>query len=350
MGYDDECLAVAMLDLASRGALKIRRDDEETFTLMRPATGFAALGESAPASNANVTPGEAALIQSLFPGSSTCFTMTSSASTASRMGAAKVALQRSLARDYEKKYFVTNGQTVGLGVALSLVTQVAASLAAPADPIAVLVMSIFMSVTAFLTYALAVFATNSRIVARIIALFVAIFPVMLAGGVASVAGIGMLIVVGALLVTNIAFYHWMKAPTRNGARLLDQIDGFRWYLGVAEKQELDSRYKPESRPEVFAQFLPYALALDVEQAWAKRFADALPPDQFERAQPEWYRSSAMYSGGTSSFSAGDFGKSFTSSISSASVAPGSSSGGGSSGGGSSGGSGGGGGGGGGGGW
>src|SRR5690606_34277964 len=86
------------------------------------------------------------------------------------------------------------------------------------------------------------------------------------GGMAAlggIAGYAILPVFFALIGTNIAFYHWMKAPTQAGAKLLDRIEGFRWYLGVAEKQELDSRYQPGSQPELFAAYLPYALALDV---------------------------------------------------------------------------------------
>lgn len=36
-------------------------------------------------------------------------------------------------------------------------------------------------------------------------------------------------------------------------------------------------------------FLPYAMALDVEQAWAQGFADALPPDDLAKAQRDWYQ-------------------------------------------------------------
>ena len=131
--------------------------------------------------------------------------------------------------------------------------------------------------------------------------------------------------------------------------MLDQIEGFRWYLGVAEKQELDSRYKPESRPELFGVFLPYAVALDVSNAWAERFADALTPAQMQQAQPAWYVGSGVGSFSRSNFAR--FGSGLSAgvggAIASSSVSPGSSSG---FSGGSSGGSGGGGGGGGGGGW
>jgi uncharacterized membrane protein len=163
------------------------------------------------------------------------------------------------------------------------------------------------------------------------------------------AGLGLTLVFFAVVGTNIAFYHWMKAPTQDGAKLLDRIDGFRWYLGVAEKQELDSRYRPEDNPEQFSALLPYAFALDVEQAWAKRFAESLSTEQLAKAQPTWYHSSAAFNASSLTSFTGGLTSGLSSSISSASTPPGSRSGGG-GGGGGGGSSGGGGGGGGGGGW
>ena len=161
---------------------------------------------------------------------------------------------------------------------------------------------------------------------------------------AATGGVGFVLGFAALIGTNVLFYHWMKAPTQLGARLRDRIEGFRWYLGVAEKQELDSRYQPESRPELFSAYLPYALALGVEQAWARRFAAVLTPAQLAEAQPHWYHSRSGLAGASLASLSSHLGSSLSGAISSASTAPGSGSGGG------GGGSGGGGGGGGGGGW
>lgn len=83
---------------------------------------------------------------------------------------------------------------------------------------------------------------------------------------------------------------------------------------------------PEQTPELFERFLPYALALDVEQAWAEKFSAVLARagEEGRPYQPAWYSGSSWSSAGA-----------FASSLSSSSTAPGSSSGGG--GGGSSGG-------------
>jgi UDP-N-acetylmuramoylalanine-D-glutamate ligase len=59
---------------------------------------------------------------------------------------------------------------------------------------------------------------------------------------------------------------------------MDEIEGFKEYLGVAEEDRLNALNPPDKTPELFERFLPYAVALDVENAWAKRFAGvtALP--------------------------------------------------------------------------
>ena len=95
-------------------------------------------------------------------------------------------------------------------------------------------------------------------------------------------------------------------------------------------------------PELFEKYLPYALALDVEQEWAEQFADVLAQAGQKGAtySPAWYSGSNWSTLGATGF-ASSLGSSFSGAISSSSTAPGSSSGGG--GGGSSGGGGGGGG-------
>lgn len=123
---------------------------------------------------------------------------------------------------------------------------------------------------------------------------------------------------------------------------MDEAEGFRMYLSVAEKDQLNMMHEPELNIQRFEKLLPYAIALGVENQWGRRFENALRQSMQDTAtyRPVWYAGS-----GAATFSPHNFastmGKSFSSAISSASTAPGSSSG--SGGGGSSGGGGGGGG-------
>ncbi|HYA62204.1 MAG TPA: hypothetical protein VED66_03325, partial [Candidatus Sulfotelmatobacter sp.] len=106
---------------------------------------------------------------------------------------------------------------------------------------------------------------------------------------------------------------------------------------------------PQQTPAMFEKFLPYALALDVEQDWAEKFsgvlagASTVPGGSSPVYTPSFY-SGSSWNGFNGTGFASAFSDSLTSAIASSSSAPGS------GGGGGGGGSGGGGGGGGGGGW
>ena len=139
----------------------------------------------------------------------------------------------------------------------------------------------------------------------------------------------------------ISGFWWMSAPTSEGRQVLDRIGGFKQYLSVTERERLDRMTPPEDTPELFERYLPYAIALGVENRWAERFSGVLAA-----AAAQGQQGFSWYSGSDSPWrDAGGFtrsvGSSLASSVSSASTAPGSSSG--SGGGGSSGGGGGGGG-------
>jgi uncharacterized membrane protein len=94
---------------------------------------------------------------------------------------------------------------------------------------------------------------------------------------------------------------------------------------VAEADELNFRNPPEKTPELFEAYLPYALALDVEQLWAERFHGMLSRAGSEGYRPGWYRGNSWSHRDPSRFTSA-IGGAMSSAISSASVAPGSSSG------------------------
>jgi len=171
-----------------------------------------------------------------------------------------------------------------------------------------------------------------------------------AGGLAMIYGLGggvnlnlMIPALAAWLIEAVAMFafYWFKAPSREGQVIRDQIAGFREYLGVAEEDRLNAAHPPKKTPELFEKFLPYAIALDVENEWGKKFAGVLAAAAAAGAAGyAWYHGSRDWSRDPAGFS-NHLGSSVAAAISSASTAPGSSSG--SSGGGSSGGGGGGGG-------
>lgn len=153
---------------------------------------------------------------------------------------------------------------------------------------------------------------------------------------------GIFVVLG--FVMNGVFGKLLKAPTVAGQAVMDKIRGFKKYLEVAEGEDLKRIKGPPLTRQLFESYLPAALALGVEQAWAERFSEVFRMQA--DYQPGWYSGSGWNTANLVGFSS-SLGSSLSSNISSSSTAPGSSSGGswdsGSSGRGSSGGGGGGGG-------
>ena len=141
--------------------------------------------------------------------------------------------------------------------------------------------------------------------------------------------IAMIVVVGVMLLTVAFFGVIMRRPTPRGRKVLDEMLGFRDYLEVAEKDEMNLRNPPEKTPQLFEAYLPFALALGVEQDWAEKFADVLEsirgPDG-RGYRPAWY--SGSWDSTRISSNIGSVSSGLGSAISSSVTPPGSSSGGG----------------------
>jgi uncharacterized membrane protein YgcG len=118
-------------------------------------------------------------------------------------------------------------------------------------------------------------------------------------------------------------FNWMRSYTAQGRHVADQIEGFRRYLGVAEEDRLNALNPPEKTPELFERFLPFAIALDVENAWAKRFAGVLAAMAAGKVASDWYSGTNDRPADPATF-ADHLGSSLSRSIASASTPPGSS--------------------------
>ena len=85
----------------------------------------------------------------------------------------------------------------------------------------------------------------------------------------------------AVICTLLAlFLHWMPAYTSKGRALIDKIEGYKLYLSVAEKDDLQSVAGPKTEEpkidgQLYTAFLPYAVALGVEEAWTWRLSAVL---------------------------------------------------------------------------
>lgn len=154
----------------------------------------------------------------------------------------------------------------------------------------------------------------------------------IAAAVSGGGGILLIALIGALMLAAVVTFAFLvPAPTAEGRKLLDEIEGLKLYLGVAERDELARMPGPEAPPALDAQryqlLLPYALALDVEAAWTEKFTTAVGAAAAEAATANigWYRGGSLTSLNQLTSS---LGSSLGSQIASASSPPGSSSGGG----------------------
>jgi uncharacterized membrane protein len=132
-----------------------------------------------------------------------------------------------------------------------------------------------------------------------------------------------------ILPVALSAFVWMAAPTQEGRQVMDEIAGFERYLSITEENRLEVLHPPEKTPELFERFLPYAIALGVENKWAGKFASVLAaaaadPNR-QGSTMGWYVGSSNAWSNPSLF-ATTVGASLASSVASAATAPGSSSG------------------------
>ena len=166
-----------------------------------------------------------------------------------------------------------------------------------------------------------------------IAALIGLGGVALAFALSGGGGIPLIVAIGVLAVAAlIAFAILVRAPTPEGRKLLDEIAGLKLYLGVAERDELAHLQGPDSPPpqldaERYQFLLPYAVALEVEEAWTRKFTLAVGAAAAATATAgmAWYRG---VGGDNLSSLTSAIGGSLSSQIASASTPPGSSSGGG----------------------
>lgn len=146
-----------------------------------------------------------------------------------------------------------------------------------------------------------------------------------------------------ILITHLVFKSIMSAYTKRGREVVDQLLGFKMYLATAEQHIYNQLAPPEKTLDLFEKYLPYAVALNVENEWAAKFDTIIAQAMATGYSPSYYNFASSTGG---HFDVNDFSRGISSglasTLSSASTPPSSSSsGGGSSGGGGGGGGGGG---------
>ena len=265
MGYDTRCFSAAVLNLAVEGCLRIVRESK----LLKDEWRLERTTQPPPADAA-----ESALLDRLFKGGQG--TLVLKKTHATTMQSARTAHARVLGSASQPRYFQLNGWSL----------------------------------------------------AKAIGIAVASFVLALMVG----QGAGAFVILGSgavMVITLIVFGKVIRAPTVEGRRLMDEIEGLKLYLSVAERDELARMSGPDAPPMLDAQryerLLPYAVALEVEEAWTKKFTLAVGAAAAAATANNigWYHGGSV--GNLSSLTQA-VGSSLSSQIASASSPPGSSSG------------------------
>jgi uncharacterized membrane protein YgcG len=283
MGYDMRCFSSEVLALAVAGSLRIVRDKGFFKDEWRLESSGAALSTGS-------TAGQRALLEGLFKDGEATLVLKNT--NASKLSAARRAHSKAIEDVLQPRYYKQNNGSIAKALLLA-----------------------------------AAFG-------------------LLAFWIGGEAGKPAVVVIGVLMVITLIIFGWLvKAPTQAGRKLMDEVEGLKLYLSVAERDELarmseQGAARPALDEKRYEMLLPYAVALEVEDAWTKKFTAAVGVAAAAEATRRigWYRGGDVSDLGSLSRAVGS---SLTSQIASSATPPGSSSG--SSGGGSSGGGGGGGG-------
>jgi predicted membrane protein DUF2207 len=301
MQYDGKCFAATLVSLAVKGYLTIT-DHEGTYVLTR--TG----GETQELPHT-----ERAVAHLLFNGDDTVVLDGSNRETVS--GAIQT-LQSALKRDDEGTYFNTNTNWYRGGIGMLLASLAACAWYAEEGYSAFFMIGWVTAWIGILVGVLALLGGNWKSILFLIGprLFIVV-GLLIYGwvqiGIATdtlkdLAGDIPWLVLSALLgqaILVVAFHRLLRAPTAEGGRIRDEIDGFRMYLHTAEKDRLERMHPPQLTPAVFEQMLPYAIALDAENQWSKRFEAEANRAGLDREpyMPNWYTGAAFGRLGYSGF-------------------------------------------------
>lgn len=260
MSYDDKALTAAIVNLAVKGYLTIKREN-----------GNYVLNKMS--SEQLLAPGEEVLLKRLFSNRSELKLENSNRDIFIK---AKDDHERALQKDYLDIYFSLNSGRLWRSF------------------LAVLAMFILTTVVGAMTGSIT-------------------FPIYL-------------LPFALIVVLYIIFSGLMKSPSKKGRFLMDKLEGFKLYLEVAEKDDMNLCNPPDKTPELFERYLPFAIALGVEQTWSEQFTDVFAKLSATNNDyhPVWYHGDFDYH--HMNVFALDVSSSFTSTITSSSHVPSSSSG------------------------
>ncbi|CAN0470703.1 unnamed protein product, partial [Discosporangium mesarthrocarpum] len=293
MGFDNKVFSAAILSMAVKGYLTIEEDSSGTYTLKRT-------GKKAPLSM-----GEKAVANSFFKFKDDELELKQK--NRAIIQTARSGLKEWLRSEYERTYFNNNRLYFLPGAGLSLLVILLMIIWAKDPGTAAFISFWLAGWTAGVYFILRKgyrawleFLSGKHPFSGVGAIVLSAMALPFLGG--EVAGLMFLVEAtspaAALLflliqLVNLLFYHWLKAPTLLGRKMLDRFAGFAEFLSVTEKDRMNFFNPPDRTPELFEKFLPFAVALDVENAWAEQFSNSFAnahegPSKMTGYRPTWY--------------------------------------------------------------
>lgn len=335
MGSDFTTFTAALTSMAIKGYLRIEADAGGSHTIVRGTAGEDELTEE-----------EKELGREMFRGR---HELLIDQDNHSIISSSKGAMDRALNSQCQGRLFYSNGRAIAWGVILTIVAFIMMAANVPEWPVLVICGAFTWLLTFFGLKALRTVVVgwgitvarshpDSRALAAVVAPILLGLALVPAGIILFIYSLELAVLVIGLAVVNALFIPLLPRYTVQGRSILDHAAAFR--LALAGYGRALPGYDSQDVQSAMA-YLPYAIALDIQRQWARQLEEIFAV-KGQPARPYWYHDpyneNIRYERLTS-----DLAGSFTTSISSASVAPGSSSGGGGGGGGFSGGGGGGGG-------
>jgi len=271
---DGRSFAAVIAQLAVHGCLRVEADNGK-YKLSRLMSDRAA--------EAALAPEEKFVLALLFEdGPEIVLTGAMDERNAARNGRYVVHIHDELADQLGKKYFTRHLGIIALGVLATFVSALALAITARGRDTSAAVFTtlwvLFMGLTMGMMIEFS-FASALKNAVRAGTGWIKLLPgvaafsifaaviVYLLKTVASGVSLSFSLMLVAFLLINLGWGPRLKRKSPLGRQVSDQIAGFRQYLEKVDQDKLDRLNPASDAPQDLDRFLPYAIALEVKEAW-----------------------------------------------------------------------------------
>ena len=186
-----------------------------------------------------------------------------------------------------KEYYQNNGTKKGIGFLLFVIAGLSYIILSTTNPTLNYGFYIvaLISLTALTYWIKKKIEHTGLIVLRfILAIFFGFPTIMLFFFTLFMSSLIQILVITLIFIIYLFYAFNLGKYTSKGTEAIQQIEGFKLYLETAEKDRINMLNAPDLTPQLFEELLPYAIVLNVEVAWGKKFEKIL---ELAKYNPEW---------------------------------------------------------------